>query len=86
MRMGHAHRALKEDAMKRKAKYFGHIIRKDNIQKMLIEGKVEGKRTRGRPRRGWTSDIKEWVGNVIPQVQENSHGQERMICEVVLNS
>ena len=67
MRMAQAHRALKKDIMKRKAEYFGHIIRKDNIQKMLIEGKVEGKRPRGRPRRGWTSDIKEWVGMSYPK-------------------
>ena len=67
MRMAHAHRALKKDIMKRKAEYFGHIIRKDNIQKMLIEGKVEGKRPRGRPRRGWTSDIKEWAGMSYPK-------------------
>ena len=42
--------------------YFGHTIRSDRMQKTLIEGKVKEKRQRGRPRRTWLTDIKEWTG------------------------
>jgi len=28
----------------------------------LLEGKVEGKRGRGRPRRNWIDDLADWTG------------------------
>ena len=46
----------------RKLKYYRHIKRNNNIQTTAMEGKVEGKRSKGRPRRIWFSDIKEWTG------------------------
>ena len=45
----------------RKMAYFGHIIRKDGIQRLLLEGKHNGKRGRGRPRTMWMDNIKEWT-------------------------
>ena len=36
---------------KRKITYFGHMIRRNNIHRLLLEGPLEGKRSRGRPRR-----------------------------------
>ena len=33
----------------------------DNITKKCLEGLVEGKRSRGRPKRRWTDDLKEWA-------------------------
>ena len=47
--------------MKRKLQYFGHMTRKNSLQKLLLEGKVDGKRQRGRPRRMWMDDIKGWT-------------------------
>ena len=41
-----------------KLKYFGH----ESLEKLLLQGRVEGRRTRGRPRRKWTDDISEWLG------------------------
>ena len=55
-------RSLKKNIMKRKIQYFCHIIRNDRIQKTLIEGKVKESRQKGRPRRTWLTDIKEWTG------------------------
>ena len=46
---------------KRKTIYFGHMIRRDNIQRMLVEGRVEGKRCKGRPRTEWTTNLHEWT-------------------------
>ena len=34
----------------------------DSIAKACMEGMVEGKRSRGRPRRRWSDDLKEWAG------------------------
>ena len=43
--------SLEKNMNMRKVQYFGHLIRKDEIQKSLLEGKVCGKRPRGRPRK-----------------------------------
>ena len=39
-----------------------HIKRKKNLLTESLEGKIEGKRPRGRPRNVWMSDIKAWTG------------------------
>ena len=41
--------------------YFGHIKRHNNLQKELLEGKVEGKRAVGKQRLMWHNNIKEWT-------------------------
>ena len=55
-------RQLLKSIQKRKTKYFGHIKRKKNLLTLSLEGKLEGKRPRGRPRNMWMTDIKEWTG------------------------
>ena len=42
----------------RQLQYFGHIKRHQSIKKDILEGKVEGKRARGRQRTMWTDNIK----------------------------
>ena len=45
-----------------KLQYFGHLIRGNGKQKILVEGKIEGTRRRGKQRRIWTSDVADWCG------------------------
>ena len=46
-----------------KLKYCGHILRTGNcLKKVIMQGKVEGKRRRGRPRRRWLDEITEKLG------------------------
>ena len=47
---------------KRKITYFGHMFRRNNIHRLLLEGPLEGKRSRGRPRTEWMTNITEWTG------------------------
>ena len=47
---------------KRKLWYFGHLIRQNGIQRLLLEGKIEGMRGCGRPRMMWMDNIKDWTG------------------------
>ena len=47
---------------KRKLRWFGHVTRSNGLAKVIMQGTVPGGRGRGRPRRTWESDIKEWTG------------------------
>ena len=47
---------------KRKITYFGHMIRHNNIHRLLLKGPLEGKISRGRPRTEWMTNITEWTG------------------------
>jgi len=60
-------RQLWNSVVARKLRYFGHIMRKEdeNLEKCIITGMAEGTRGRGRPRRAWSDDIKEWTNNVM---------------------
>ena len=42
---------LQNFVKKEKLKYFGHLKRSEGLGKIILEGKIEGKRERGRPRR-----------------------------------
>ena len=55
-------RQLLKNIQKRKLRYFGHIKRKNNLLTISMEGKVQGRRPRGRPRNNWVGDVKEWTG------------------------
>ena len=46
----------------RKLCYFGHIKRQDGFLKMTMEGKLEGRRPRGRPRTSWADNVEQWTG------------------------
>ena len=58
-----------------KLKYFGHVMRHDTLLKQIIISKFDGKRARGRPRRMWLDEVKEWTGlgindwNIMPLYQ-----------------
>ncbi len=57
----------------RKLQYLGHLIRHNTSQIQLIEGKVEGRRSRGRPRNTWTTDISNnYQRNEILPTKESS--------------
>lgn len=46
---------------RRKLNWFGHTIRHDSLSKTILQGTVEGSRRRGRPKKNWTHNIKEWT-------------------------
>ena len=54
-------RRLSTTLKQRKMAYFGHIIRQNGVQRLVLEGKHNGKRGRGRPRTMWMDNIKEWT-------------------------
>ena len=52
---------LRKSMSERKMRFFGHIVRKNGMEKRLMQGKMEGKRRRGRPATTWFHDLKEWT-------------------------
>ena len=45
--------------------------------KALIEGNVEGDRGRGRPRRQWKDDLKQWAGKGLAELNRIAEDRER---------
>jgi hypothetical protein len=58
-------RELFNTIRKRQIKFFGHIKRHNSILKDILEGKIQGNRSRGRQRLKWTDNIKRWTGETI---------------------
>jgi len=52
---------LLNDIRRRKLRYFGHVVRADNLCTSNLHGRIAGTRKRGRPRRRWTDDTKDWT-------------------------
>lgn len=52
---------LSQTCLSKVLKYFGHIARRsdDNLERLIVTGKVEGKRPRGRSPKRWTDQIRE---------------------------
>ena len=61
LEMAKAKQTLLRTIQERKLQYFGHLIRGKGKQKLLMEGKIEGTRRKGK-QRTWTSDVTDWCG------------------------
>ena len=57
-------RELIKTIKKRKLEYLGHIMRgeKYRLLRLILEGKVKGKRSVGRRRVSWLHNLREWYG------------------------
>lgn len=55
-------RRLMKEMGKRKIKFIGHVIRHNTFFVNILEGKVLGKKGRGRPRTKYLEDIKKRIG------------------------
>ena len=53
---------LLSNIAKRKCQYSGHLIRQNELQRQLLEGKINGKGSRGRPRITCMDNLKKWTG------------------------
>ena len=47
---------------KRKLRWFGHVSRSSGLAKIILQGTVKGQRKRGRQKKKWEDNIKEWTG------------------------
>ena len=57
--------------LKLKLQYFGHLMQSnDSLAKTLMEGKIEGRRKRGRQRMSWLGDITDLMDMSLNKFQE----------------
>ena len=79
-------RSLLNTIKKRKCQYFGHIIRGSGVQRLLMEGRINGRRGRGTPRTMWTDNIKEWTKisyNDCIRVAQDREGWRSMTADLL---
>ena len=56
------HDDLLTTVKKRKLRWYGHISRSSGMAKTILQGTVKGARRRGRQKKRWEDNIKEWTG------------------------
>ena len=58
-------KTLRADITARKLSYFGHVTRHNCLQNTIIQGKIDGKRKKGKPATSWLDEIKQLTGTSI---------------------
>ena len=61
---------------KRKLKWYGHVSRSSGLEKTILQGTVRGGRRRGRQKKRWEDNIKEWTGMEFADSQRAVENRE----------
>ena len=61
----------------RKLKWFGHTTRHTSLAKSILQGTVTGGRKRGRPKKAWIDNIKEWTNLDVPSLLRQAEDRKK---------
>ena len=64
--------------------YLGHILRGSGspLAAQIIEGQVEGKRRRGRQKKQWFDNVKEWTGLTYTYVKRLAQNRQEWRAKI----
>ena len=68
--MKNSKRMLVEMIKRRKLAYFGHLVKRDDIQRLLPDGKIYGKRSRGKQQLTWADKHHRMDRNDVQRIYE----------------
>ena len=71
------HDSLLSIVKKRKMTWYGHVTRSTGLAKTILQGTVPGSRKRGRQKKRWEDNIKEWTGLSFADSQKEAHNRCR---------
>ena len=73
---------LENFVKKKNTEVFWSSEKKRGLGKIILEGKIEGKRERGRPRRQWERDIRDAFDRAITEAGRWALDRSRFRCAV----
>ena len=74
------HEDLLTIVKRRKLQWYGHVSRSSGLAKTILQGTVKGARRRGRQRKRWGDNIREWTGLEFAKSQRTV---EETGCEII---
>lgn len=86
LRRAQCDRELLHIIKQRKTAYLGHIVRgsRYDILKLIMEGKIEGKRGLGRKKHSWLKNIRDWTGMSAHSLFRTAQDRQKF-AEIVAN-
>ena len=75
---------LPTSVKRHKLKWYGHVTWSSGLAKTILQGTVQGGRWRGRQRKWWDDNIKEWIGlewNIIQRKAENCEEWRKLVVK-----
>ena len=75
---------LLSSVKRRKAKWYWHVTRSSGLARTILQGTVQGGRRRGRQKKRWEDNIKEWTGlerNIILRKAENREQWRKLVVK-----
>ena len=75
---------LQTSVKRRKPKWYGHVTRSSGLAKTVLQVTAQGGRRRGRQRKRWEDNTREWTGlewNIILRKAENREEWRKLVVK-----
>jgi hypothetical protein len=71
---------------RRKLSWYGHVTRHQSLAKTILQGTLEGSRRRGRQRKNWFENVKDWTKLATPDLLRQAEDRPRWSALSALSS